>query len=517
MPYSDFLTRPALPRPDVTASDAITVALEVFGVSGTITELGSHQDRNFLVDTGGRLFVLKFSNPAFATDELEAQDAAAAAARTSGLATPSAVSSREGRTIEIVNLRGADLPVRMLDWVDGEPLTGAGPLPAGAARALGATAARVARALADVEHPGADRVTQWNLRIADQVVELLLPFVADAHRERVAALATSAGATIAPVRDALRVQVIHGDISDDNVVASGDEITGVIDFGDVANSWTIAELAVACAAVLHHDPRDPLAVLEVIAGFAEVLPLTDPELRALWPLVQLRAAVLVASGEQQVALDGAGNRYADQNRRHEWLAFAAAEGLDAEAMHSLIRWRLGDRAEPVELAPPAVPLLDTSNAAFLDLSTTSDLLDAGVWLEEGAESRLADTLAAEAGAAVTAWGEARLTRTEVLSSNEVPTVPLGCDVTAAAGTEVSAPVSGNLRHAEGAVVLETDSWDLWISGLDPIAAQGPIEAGALLGRFASHPESSFGRLTVQISRLTDDRPPFFVRPSEAPV
>ena len=119
-------------------------------------------------------------------------------------------------------------------------------------------------------------VTQWNLRIAGEVVELLLPFVADAHRERVAALATAAGAAIAPVRDALRVQVIHGDISDDNVVASGDEITGVIDFGDVATSWTVAELAVTCAAVLHHDPRDPLAVLEVIAGFAEVLPLPIP-------------------------------------------------------------------------------------------------------------------------------------------------------------------------------------------------------------------------------------------------
>ena len=54
-----------------------------------------------------------------------------------------------------------------------------------------------------------------------------------------------------------------------------------------------------------------------------------------------------------------------------------------------------------------------------------------------------------------------------------------------------------------------------MTGLDPIATEGPIEAGALLGRLASHPESSFGRLTVQVSRLNGDRPPFFVRPSEA--
>ncbi len=88
-------------------------------------------------------------------------------------------------------------------------------------------------------------------------------------------------------------------------------------------------------------------MLEAIAAFAELLPLDDDELRALWPLVQLRTAVLVVSGEQQVALDaadGAGNAYADENRRHEWRAFDTATALDAVRMEALIRWRLGGRS-----------------------------------------------------------------------------------------------------------------------------------------------------------------------------
>jgi 4-aminobutyrate aminotransferase-like enzyme/Ser/Thr protein kinase RdoA (MazF antagonist) len=413
----------------------------------------------------------------------------------------------------VVRVGDADLPVRLLEWVEGEPLTGSGPLPPDVARALGATAARVAVALAPVEHPGASRVTQWNLRIASEVVTFLLPHVPDDRRDRVAALAASAASTLAEVREELRVQTIHGDISDDNVVTSAaGEITGVIDFGDVATSWTVGELAVTCAAVLHHNPRQPLVVLETIAGFAEVLPLTDAELRALWPLVQLRAAVLVACGEQQVALDGSLNAYADENRRHEWLAFTTAESLDPDRMLTLIRWRLGGRTEPIT---PTGLLFDASDAALLDLSTTSDLLDSGVWLEEGIEVTLADTLAGSAGACVTAWGEARLTRTKVLSSNEVPTVPLGCEVTAGVGMTVVAPVSGSLHHAGDVVVLATDSYDLWLTGLDPIATEGPIEAGSPLGTLASHPESSFGHLTVQISRTRNEAPPFFVTPSEA--
>lgn len=516
MPNSDFLSRPALPRPDVTVDDAVAVAADVFGVSGAVTELGSNQDRTFRIDTADGRFVLKFANPVFAVAELDAQDAAAAAVRDAGLAAPGTRHSLAGRPVETASIRRVELPVRLLEWVDGEPLTGSGPLPPTLARKLGATAARVAVALAPVEHPGAARVTQWNLRIAPEVVEVLLPHVPEARRVRVAALAAAADEVLAPVRSELRVQTIHGDLSDDNVVGSAGAITGIIDFGDVATSWTVAELAVTCAAVLHHDPSHPLAVLDTVAGFADVLPLTDAELRALWPLVQLRTAVLVASGEQQVALDaaGGGNEYAAENRRHEWQAFTASEGIDPDRMLTLIRGKLDGRTGPIE---PAGLLFDASGAAFLDLSTTSDLLHSGVWLDEGIEETLADTLAGSAGACVTAWGEARLTRAKVLSSDEVATVPLGCEVTGRAGADVTAPASGTVRHADGAVVLETDSWALWIDGLERIATEGAIEAGGLLGRFASHPESVFGRISVQLSRSADARPPFFVRPSEAEV
>ena len=71
-------------------------------------------------------------------------------------------------------------------------------------------------------------------------------------------------------------------------------------------------------------------------------------------------------------------------------------------------------------------------------------------------------------------------------------MPLGCEVTAAPGAAVLAPAAGNVRHETDAVVLETDSCELWVTGLDAIAAEGPIEAGALLGRLASHPGSSIG-------------------------
>ncbi|HEX7835759.1 MAG TPA: phosphotransferase, partial [Pseudolysinimonas sp.] len=150
MPLSDFLAQPGLPRPVVSIDDALRVASELYGVTGEIVELGSQQDRNFRIDDGTSRWVLKFSNPVFSVEELEAQDAAAAAVEVAGLDAPRSIASAGGRTVETTVVDGVELPVRLLTYVVGEPMTAVGAFSAGDAEALGAAAGRVAAALADV-------------------------------------------------------------------------------------------------------------------------------------------------------------------------------------------------------------------------------------------------------------------------------------------------------------------------------------------------------------------------------
>ena len=505
----DFLMNPALPRPDVTAGDAARIARAHWGAEGEIRELGSNQDRNFLLDDGSRRVVLKVSNPVFGLEEARAQNLAAAAVAESGLRAPRSLPSLNGSDAETVEAGGASLVARLLEFVEGEPITGTGPFTEGQAAALGELSARVAVALGGIDHPGAAQLTQWNLRVAGEVVDLLATHVPDSgRRAHVLQVTADALARLVPVREDLREQVIHGDLTDDNAVldpATG-AFTGVIDFGDVARSWTVAELAVTCAAVLHHNPRDPLIVLETIAAFHRVLPLTPEEQTALWPLVQLRAAVLVVSGEHQVGLDS-GNDYADANRRHEWRGFVTAAALDAAALTALIRWRLGERSAPADLVPGTVPMLDASGFASLDLSTTSAALDGGAWLEPGVEERLR----AATAPCVVPWGVPRLTRARVRSAGGVETVPLFAEVCGSG--PVVAPWAGEVRHEGGAVVLASASGEVWVTGLDAIAGRGPVEAGSVLGTLPPHPAS----MTVQLSRLDGVRPPAFVAPARAEV
>lgn len=509
VPNFDFLAqRSALPRPVVTAADAQAIALERFGVHGTPTELGSQQDRNFRIDAPSGRFVLKVANPVFAADELAAQNLAMGALHDRGVIAPRALPGLDGSDLQRVDLGGQRLIARLLTYVDGDPLTGEGDLSDAQLRALGDIAGRVAAGLAGLEHTGTERSTQWDLRIAGEVVEQLAGHVAEPARRRLIEETTqTALARLAPLRAALRTGVIHGDVTDDNIVIAGDDAdapAGVIDFGDVSRGWIVAELAVAVASALHHVPGDPLRALETIDAFAAHLPLTDPEIEALWPLVLLRAAVLVVSGEQQVAVD-AGNAYADENRAHEWLVFAVARRVDPDEVESLIRWRLQRATATPAAAPDRLFDLTFDGDGILDLSVTSHRLDDGRWLEPDIEDRLLAETRHSNGRAATRYGEFRLTRAVLESAAPTPTFALAVTARVPEGTRVHAPVSGMLAPSGNEWVLSGSGLEVWFDGLAPFEATArPVAAGDPIGVTET--------LSVQLSRLTGHRPPAFVRP-----
>ncbi|MET3564658.1 4-aminobutyrate aminotransferase-like enzyme/Ser/Thr protein kinase RdoA (MazF antagonist) [Leifsonia sp. 563] len=505
MPNFDFLTQPALPRPDVTADDAAAIAAAHFGLDGRITELGSNQDRNFRIDTGTDRYVLKLANPVFSADELRAQNAALRALAGSGIRIPEVLETTGGDELIEVDVRGTTLLARVLRYLDGDPLTDVGRPTREQLRTLGTLAGRVAAGLSALRHPGLDRTTQWDARVSGEVVDLLIEHVAQPAKRSVVREATDAAlARLQPVRDRLRVQAVHGDVTDDNIVF-GDDGPGVIDFGDVSDGWLVAELAATVTSALHHLPDEPLAVLDVIEAFHAESPLDDADLAALWPLVVLRGAVLVVSGEQQVALE-ADNVYAAENRAHEWVAFDVARRLDAAELETLIRARLARSA--VTGAPTGLGrlvALTTTPENLADLSVTARDLDAGAWLAVDAEDAVLARVCREHGHAVTRYGEARLTRARTDRALPSATVALAVTLDAPTGVEVTAPFAGELALVGGSWLLRGEDADLWLEGLTRPLTTATVTAGAPIGTAI--------RLTVQLSTLRGHRPPSLVTPT----
>lgn len=259
---------------------------------------------------------------------------------------PTVVSALDGEEIVVATVRDVSYQFRLLTYLDGAPLTRRKHLPAQTVAELGDLAGRLASALKEFDHPGLEREVQWDLQRAGPVALQLLQTMADVDlRKRVAEAMVAAMRRVQPLMPELRVQAIHQDVTDDNVVCRmepGGRLVpeGVIDFGDVLKGWLVAELAVTCASLLHHADGDPFFILPAVQAFNAACPLTDVELKALWPLIVARAGILVASTEQQLEIDP-DNAYVRGNAAHEREILDVALSVPFGLMEQAIRQAVG--------------------------------------------------------------------------------------------------------------------------------------------------------------------------------
>ena len=456
----DFFEAGELPAPQITADEAELLVANQFGLRVAARSLGSQQDANFLLSTADGLTVgvLKVSNGAFGEVEIRAQDEGAArvAERLPELRVATLLPHTDvERPVRVVRPGSSGEVARIVTFLDGGTLTGSEYLQPPVIEGLGALSGMVNRELGDFEHEGVHRTLQWDLRHATRVIDALAQHVGDLQRRSVVEQVRRVeGATIAGLAARLPVSVIHGDITDDNVVCSGDEHgtpDGIIDFGDLNTGWSVADLAVTVSSILHHEGATPTSTLPAVLAFHRERPLTGDEVQALWPLVLLRGAVLVVSGWQQVAVDG-DNEYASSAREHEWRILENALSLPTAVMTALVQRAVGAPVAPLALPGSFRAMLNgPMRVTTLDLSPDSDSMDEGAWLDAGHEDALAaGHLATRADIVSTLHLRPRLTRSTPLSPVEPANAATGIDVWFERDTAVHAPWAGRLQVDAGA-------------------------------------------------------------------
>jgi len=530
----DFFDAGELPAPNLAAAEVTAIVREHWGLDVELVPLGSQQDQNFLARAAGEAVVgvVKITNPAFTATELAAQEAAASRIAASApdlrIATTTTDAAGTPRSSVAATSEG-QLSIRLIEYLHGGTLTGDSYLSPKVVARMGELAARASLALADFDHPGLDRVLQWDPRFADRVVGLLADHHPDrAKRARVTDAAAAAWAELDVVAGELPMQAVHLDLTDDNVVCSTEHGVrvpdGMIDFGDVTRTWAVAELAITISSVLHHTGAEPVSVLPAVRAFHALRPLSPAEVAAIWPLVVLRAAVLVVSGEHQVQLDGGDNAYAASGIEREWRVFQQAVSVPSRVMSGVIAAALQPAPVTAAVAGPSdgnrtgllATRLDAGRIARLDVSITSDDVDAGAWLVADLEDHLARReLDHGAAAAMLPWRTPRLTAADIHSPASSPTVPTGVDVWFGEPQPLTSPGAGAVAAAgDGhlAVVLD-DGLRLDVEGgvEGPPAMGTRLAAGDALGVAASG-----SRIRMRLQRADVPPMPHLVRPEYAP-
>lgn len=518
MPLATLIHRASLPGPQVSEAQALQWLAEYYGLVGTLQALGSQQDLNYRVDSERGRFVLKVCRGDYALVELQAQHAGLKyLAEHSAIKVPRVIAANNGADLLSLQANGETVHVRLLEYIDGQPLTDFDHLGQDVVAGFGRLCGEMDLALAGFDHPGLERTLQWDARHASALINHLLPVITDAQqRAAISAAAEQAERRLQPLLDKLPVQAIHMDITDDNAVWARDaqrhwQLQGVIDFGDLVRTWRITDLSVTCAALLHHADGDPFVILPAVKAYHAVNPLQYPELQALWPLIVARAAVLVLSGEQQVSIDPT-NTYSRDNLGHEWEIFRVATSVPQALMEAAILSAVDQTVPSIEKNQfaPLLPELVGREFALIDLGALSPHFEAGNWEQQGIDQRLLTEAAAVHGLAATRYGQYRLSRTRPDSATEPDTFPLHVELRVPAGAEVQAPFAGVLKQAaNGALQLDGPQFSVRLWGVTPVLEHGvAVDRGQKLGEVT-------GLLIVQLCREAELDAPLFCTPSRA--
>ncbi|WP_448955353.1 aminotransferase class III-fold pyridoxal phosphate-dependent enzyme [Labrys neptuniae] len=305
-----------------------------YDLSGAFTPLSGERDQNLMVTAGdGRRYVLKIACAAEPSEALAFQNAALdhIAASDPALAVPRTVASQDGHTLIPVSQGETIFMARLVTHLPGEPALDFRATP-GFRLEAGHLAGRLDRALSGFHHPAATRELIWDLGQAERL-EGWLPFIADPARRAIAErVSADFKAHAVPAFAALRRQVIHNDIHQNNLLrdpASG-VITGLIDFGDMVETCLVNEVAIAIAHQLYREP-DLLAVAaQFLAAYTAAMPLEPREIAILFDLVKMRLLSREIIAAWRSARSGQASPYRTDISELGWQALTRALAIDPD-------------------------------------------------------------------------------------------------------------------------------------------------------------------------------------------
>jgi 4-aminobutyrate aminotransferase-like enzyme/Ser/Thr protein kinase RdoA (MazF antagonist) len=284
--------------PSFTIEQVKDIANKLYGLTGKLFPLASERDQNFRITTEtGDQFVIKIANsaedPAIIDMQLKALEHIAIV--DPKLPVPGVLFSHNGLAIEQIQAEnGANHSLRILTYLSGAPPKD-DPTDHGLLRPMGACLARLVLALRGFFHPIANYELLWDLKNASKLRQYLLHITDANHHELVSYFLDRFDRNVLPLIPKLRAQIVHNDFVPDNILVAENvpgRIVGIIDFGDMTHTLLINDLATTIAPMLleHADPVGVAA--EILAGYHELVPIEEAELRILYDLIAARLTML---------------------------------------------------------------------------------------------------------------------------------------------------------------------------------------------------------------------------------
>jgi 4-aminobutyrate aminotransferase-like enzyme/Ser/Thr protein kinase RdoA (MazF antagonist) len=320
--------------PDFPIEKVIDIANRLYGLTGKLSSLDSERDQNFRIRTEtGDQFVIKIANSAEVPAVIDMQIKALEhiAMVDPELPVPKVLISRNELAIEQIQAdNGTKHHVRILTYLPGVPPQD-DPTDHALLRPMGACLAQLALALRGFFHPISGYELLWDLKNTSKLRQYL-PHITDKnHHELVSYFLDRFDQNVLPLIPKLRAQIVHNDLTPDNILVAENDpghIVGIIDFGDMIYTPLISDLATSMASMLRGHADLVGAAAEIIAGYHEIIPLEDTELRILYDLIAARLTMLNVIAFWRVTLHPDNQEYIIGGVEKTWHTLEAWRTLD---------------------------------------------------------------------------------------------------------------------------------------------------------------------------------------------
>jgi Ser/Thr protein kinase RdoA (MazF antagonist) len=338
-PVDDSLVAPFT---RLSAQRVIAIAALEFGITAAHQErLDTERDDTYVIEAdNGERMLLKVANPVDPFDEIDlsVQVLVHVHDRDASLPVPRVLPTSSGDLLTTVaGMDDEPRIARMLTWLPGRIPT-LDVLSSAQAASRGRWLGRLNAALVDFVHPGAERYLAWDLQ---QVGSLRphLHHIADPHtRGLVGAELDRYDEQLGPRLRAGRQQVIHNDLNSDNLLvaeANTDEVVGILDFGDVVQSATVADLGLAMSYVIDvsRPDADPWVNPYALANAFNVeRQLTADEWALLPGLVRARLSQRLLLGSWLSAMNPENAEYTSRTLASATIALNLVNNRDPEGL-----------------------------------------------------------------------------------------------------------------------------------------------------------------------------------------
>jgi 4-aminobutyrate aminotransferase-like enzyme/Ser/Thr protein kinase RdoA (MazF antagonist) len=246
--------------------------------------------------------------------------------------------------------------VRLFSYLPGQPLHCA-PRSVAQTAALGAMLARLGIALRTFKHPGENRVLDWDVSRAGQVIPLIDAIDAPGRRSLAARFLNHFVAEVAPQLSEQRQQVVHNDCNPHNVLVNASDperLAGIIDFGDIVRTALVNDVAIGACYLLTVGAMPLEHPLAFIAAYHAACPLMPAELDLIYDLMAARLAMTATITEWRARREPANRAYITKNTAIAWAGLELLARLDRRLSARLFRQVCGVEGKSVMIKAPAM-------------------------------------------------------------------------------------------------------------------------------------------------------------------